>query len=106
MKIGRNVEAKDTHRIFLCKLFTGGFVDKYNDNIILGKFSCKFTCINPTGIPTHLVSTYNLECGIGNRIHMLENNLGKQLISLRHGIDELRGRNINTINTKTIINTR
>ena len=36
---------------------------------------------------------------------MLENNLGKQLISLQHGVDELRGRNINTINTTTIMNT-
>ena len=51
------------------------------------------------------MSAYNLESGICNRIEVLENSLGTQLISLQHGVDELRGRNINTINTTTIINT-
>ena len=98
-----NMQANvDSHKIFRCKLFTSGFVDKYKNSIILGRFSCDVTHINATGIPAHLVSAFNLEKGIGNRLDALQNNFSEQLISLQHGVDELRGRNINTINTTTI----
>ena len=46
----------DSHKIFQCKLFTGGFVDKYKITLFL-----EVTHTNATGIPAHLVSAFNLE---------------------------------------------
>ena len=51
-----NMQANvDSHKIFRCKLFTSGFVDKYKNSIIPGRFCCDVTHINATVIPAYVV---------------------------------------------------
>jgi len=93
----------DTHIIYQSKLWVGGYVEKYKKSIIVGNFSCKLTDMCATGIPAHLVSSHNLQNTIGARIDRFETNLDAKIDSLQEGVNELIGRNTNTINTTMIM---
>ena len=45
------------HPIFKTFLWSNGYVQKYKDNILSGKFNCSITNMTATGIPTHLTSS-------------------------------------------------
>ncbi len=105
------------HPIFKTLLWSNGYVQKYKDNIVTGKFNCSITNMTATGIPTHLTSSKLLEDALTVKMEACKDEiinsvdkLGIKLDDMKEAVDELCGRNVNTsvisnINLSSVIAT-